>query len=119
MVDQPYHDGGLVFKRQQFSILTMLGITTVVALISVRNSFWGTIFAIQIIAVYLFITFLIGCLPNELLNGMNANCLRQDGTIDQKRLDVERNQLKRLFWELLLVITVVFLVPITWTLWHF
>lgn len=118
MVDQPrFHDR--ILKRRQVSILALLGFTTIVALVSIQNSFWGTIFAIEMIAVYLFITSLIEHLPNGILSSMNANCIRRDGALDPKRLVGEQNELIRLFWALLFVVGVVFLVPINWSLWYF
>lgn len=108
-----------VFKPRQFSTLAMLGFTTVVALILTRNSFWATILAIEIIAVYLFITSLIQNLRGGILKEMNWNCLRLDGNIDHKRAAVEQSEFRRLFWQLLLIVFILFLVPINWSLWFF
>jgi len=108
-----------VIKPRQFSILAMLGFTTIVALIFTRNSFWATILAIEMIVVYLAITSLIQNLPSGILSEMNTNCVRRDGKIDAKRSAVEESEFNRLFRQLLFIIFILFLMPINLTLGYF
>lgn len=113
------YDSNSIFRQRQFSILWMLGVTTIAALLMVKHSFWATIIAIEWFSTYLFTAGLTKRLPDDIENRMVTNCLDCNGTLDQNRVAVEKKQLRRLFWQLLLVIAVLFLLPTNCFLWYF
>ena len=108
-----------IYNPYQFSVMSLVGITTFVALVSIRNSFWATIFAIEMIAVHFFVAALVANLPSGILKGMYQNCLRPDGSFDQVRLGTEKKALRKLYWQILILCSFLFLIPINWSIWNF
>ncbi len=108
-----------IYNPYQFSVMSLVGLTTIVALVSIRNSFWATVFACEMIAVHFFVAALVANLPSGILKGMYQNCLGPDGSFDQVRLGIEKKALRRLYWQILILCSLLFLIPVNWFIWNF
>ena len=118
-----------LFRRSNFSLLGMLGLTTVTALIAIQNSWWATVFAIELISLHCFVNGMVANVPSAIRQVMNENCLRMKPasrhshvdpaspanpirTPDAQRTSKEQSKLNQLYQRLFLVILLIFVFPL-------